>query len=57
MQTEKEQRPAPADEPERQYYFMELLRRHNEERSAALGRSLTYHIETFGCPTVIVTRI
>ncbi len=49
MQTEKERELAPAGEPERQYYFMELLRRHNEERSAELGRSLTYHIETFGC--------
>jgi len=49
MQTEKERELAPAGEPERQYYFMELLRRHNEKRSAALGRSLTYHIETFGC--------
>lgn len=49
MQTEKEQGIVPAGEPERQYYFMELLRQHNEKRSRELGRCLTYHIETFGC--------
>lgn len=33
----------PANEPERQYYYMDLLK---EELS---GKHLTYHIQTFGC--------
>ena len=40
---------APTLEPARQFYFMDLLREHNEKKSAELGRPLTYHIETFGC--------
>ncbi len=40
---------APTLEPARQFYFMDLLREHNEKKSAELGRKLTYHIETFGC--------
>ena len=49
IQAGKEQQLVPTTEPERQYYFMELLRRHNEKKSTELGRALTYHIETFGC--------
>ncbi|MDD6034935.1 MAG: tRNA (N6-isopentenyl adenosine(37)-C2)-methylthiotransferase MiaB [Lachnospiraceae bacterium] len=49
VHTEKEQHLVPTTEPERQYYFMELLRQHNEKKKEELGRSLTYHIETFGC--------
>ncbi len=40
---------APTMEPARQFYFMDLLKQHNETKSAELGRPLTYHIETFGC--------
>ena len=40
---------APTMEPARQFYFMDLLKQHNEKKSAELGRPLTYHIETFGC--------
>ncbi len=40
---------APTMEPARQFYFMDLLKQHNEKKSAELGRKLTYHIETFGC--------
>ncbi len=39
----------PTEEPERQYYFMEHLRRYVLEKEAALGRKLTMHVETFGC--------
>lgn len=49
MQTEKEQGRIPATEPERQFYFMGMLKQHNEQKSKELGRKLTYHIETFGC--------
>lgn len=49
MEEESRKSLVPVTEPERQYYFMELLREHNEKRSAELGRKLTYHIETFGC--------
>ncbi len=40
---------APTMEPARQFYFMDLLKQHNETKSVELGRPLTYHIETFGC--------
>ena len=40
---------APTMEPARQFHFMDLLKQHNEKKSAELGRKLTYHIETFGC--------
>ena len=40
---------APEKEPERQQYFMELLRKLAEERSRELGRPLTACIQTFGC--------
>lgn len=49
METMKNKSQAPTMEPARQFYFMDLLREHNEQRSAELGRKLTYHIETFGC--------
>ena len=49
MQNINEHNQIPTTEPERQFYFMELLRRHNEKKSAQLGRKLTYYIETFGC--------
>ncbi len=49
MEEENRMGLVPVTEPERQYYFMELLREHNEKKSAELGRKLTYHIETFGC--------
>ncbi len=39
----------PVREPQRQYYFMWLLREQLKEREASLGRKLTMHIETFGC--------
>ena len=40
---------APAEEPERQYYFMALARTRTEELKKELNRPLTAHIETFGC--------
>ena len=40
---------APIQEPERQYYFMNLLNNIVAEKEDSLGRKLTYHIETFGC--------
>ncbi len=39
----------PTTEPERQYYFMDLLKGWMEEQVAEKGRKLTYHIQTFGC--------
>ncbi len=41
--------PAPETEPRRQYYFMKLLRQLIAEKAEKKGRSLTYHVETFGC--------
>ncbi|WP_230399971.1 tRNA (N6-isopentenyl adenosine(37)-C2)-methylthiotransferase MiaB [Novisyntrophococcus fermenticellae] len=40
---------APVDEPDRQYYFMELARGLVEEKSKAAGRKLTFCVVTFGC--------
>lgn len=40
---------APVMEPQRQFYFMDLAKKLVEERSKKAGRSLTFHVETFGC--------
>ena len=40
---------APAAEPERQYYFIEVCRRKVQEESRRLGRPLTFCVTTFGC--------
>ena len=40
---------APGKEPDRQYYFMAKIRREVAAKSEALGRPLTYCLETFGC--------
>lgn len=39
----------PVTEPERQYYFMDILKSWMEEQVAEKGRKLTYHVQTFGC--------
>ena len=39
----------PVTEPERQYYFMDLLKDWMAEQVEELGRPLTYHVQTFGC--------
>ena len=39
----------PINETERQFYFIELLKKKIEEQSKLLGRSLTCHVTTFGC--------
>ena len=40
---------APSEEPLRQYYYMARIRAGIAPVSAAAGRPLTYHLETFGC--------
>ena len=40
---------APAAEPERQYYFIEVCRQKIQEESRRLGRPLTFCVTTFGC--------
>ncbi len=40
---------APAKEPDRQYYFMKKARALVKEKSEALGRPLTFCVNTFGC--------
>ncbi|MEZ3502659.1 MAG: tRNA (N6-isopentenyl adenosine(37)-C2)-methylthiotransferase MiaB [Lachnospiraceae bacterium] len=42
-------KPAPADEPMRQYYFIKKARSYVEEESKRLGRPLTSAVITFGC--------
>lgn len=41
--------PAPAEEPERQYYFIKKAQKYVQEESERLGRPLTANITTFGC--------
>ncbi|MBR5712573.1 MAG: tRNA (N6-isopentenyl adenosine(37)-C2)-methylthiotransferase MiaB [Lachnospiraceae bacterium] len=40
---------APATEPERQYYFIDVMRAVLSAEEQATGRKRTMHIETFGC--------
>ena len=42
----------PAEEPARQYWYMKKCRELFAAREKELGRKLTYHTETFGCPIV-----
>ena len=39
----------PAEEPMRQYYFMNKAQMLVQKKSEELGRPLTYHVTTFGC--------
>lgn len=39
----------PDKEPERQYYFMEVLKGWAQSEKERLGRDLTYNVQTFGC--------
>ncbi len=39
----------PVTEPERQYYFMDILKSWYKEQEKEKGRKLTYHVQTFGC--------
>lgn len=39
----------PSREPERQYYFMELLKEELKKQKEELGRDLTFNVQTFGC--------
>ena len=39
----------PADEPQRQYYFIERAKRDLAKLSAKAGRPLTFCVTTFGC--------
>ena len=41
--------PAPLQEPERQYYFIEKCRESVRKESERLGRPLTFCVTTFGC--------
>ena len=50
------QAPAPEFEPNRQYYFMAKLKSWFQEECNKYGRTLTYHVETFGCQMNIVTQ-
>ena len=40
---------APVKEPDRQFFFMEELKRWVQEEKERAGRDLTYNIQTFGC--------
>ncbi len=42
-------KPAPADEPMRQYYFIKKARSYVQKESEKLGRPLTSAVITFGC--------
>ena len=40
---------APADEPERQYYFIDVMKSVLAEKESRIGRKLTMNVVTFGC--------
>ncbi len=40
---------APANEPERQYYFIEAASTLRAEKEKEIGRPITFHVTTFGC--------
>lgn len=42
-------KPAPAAEPERQYYFIKKAQQYVRKEASRLGRPLTANITTFGC--------
>lgn len=44
--------PIPADETQRQYYFMAKAVNYVKELADKLGRKPTCCVTTFGCPTV-----
>lgn len=39
----------PSKEPERQYYFMDMLKKMIQKEKEELGRDLTFNVQTFGC--------
>lgn len=45
-------KPAPEEEPLRQYYFLKKCRIHVQKEAERLGRPLTACVTTFGCRTV-----
>ncbi len=42
-------KPAPENEPFRQYYFIERAKNRLKEIEAEAGRKLTFNVVTFGC--------
>ncbi len=42
-------KPAPVDEPKRQYYFIKKARGYVKQMSEKAGRPLFSHVTTFGC--------
>lgn len=49
LETENMYAAAPAEEPQRQYYFIERARGHLEKMKKEAGRPLTFCVTTFGC--------
>ncbi len=47
--SEEIEREIPENEPERQLYYIELLKEIYKNKSSEAGRTLTYHVSTFGC--------
>lgn len=42
----------PEQEPERQYYFMDIAKAYVGQLAERKGSPLTFHVTTFGFPTV-----
>lgn len=49
--------PAPVQEPERQYYYIEKAKEYVRRESEKLGRPLFCAIETFGCQMNVVSEM
>ena len=49
--------PAPVQEPERQYYFIEKAKEYVRRESEEAGRPLTFATVTFGCQMNVVSEM
>lgn len=48
--------PAPVQEPERQYYYIEKAKEYVKKESEEAGRPMTFCVTTFGCQMNPVTK-
>ena len=48
--------PAPVQEPERQYYYIEKAKEYVRKEAEEAGRAMTFCVTTFGCQMHLVTK-
>ena len=52
IDSDRNTKEAPVMEPQRQFYFMDIAKEYIRQLAEEKGRQLTFHVTTFGCPTV-----